>query len=144
MKYSQAKVGRVFVVRLHRDDPIPDSIEALAAAEGVNAGTVLLVGGIASGTIVVGPKDDALPPEPMMQQIRGPHEILAVGMIFQEDGKPALHMHGAFGRDDGTLVGCTRTGVSVYTVVEAVVTELLDCTAQRTFDPRTGWRLLEP
>ena len=144
MKYSQAKLGRVFVARLFQDDFIPDCIEELAQKEKINAATVLLVGGIEEGTIVVGPKDDSLPPEPMTAQINGRHEILAVGMIFPTAGKPVLHMHGAFGRDGNTLVGCTRTGVSTYAVIEAVITELLDCSAQRKLDPETGWDLLEP
>jgi len=144
MKYSQAKLGRVFVARLFQDDRLPDCIEQLAQKEGINAATVMLVGGIEQGTIVVGPKEGTSPPEPTTAEINGPHEILAVGMIFPTAGKPVLHMHAAFGRAQNTLVGCTRTGISTYTVIEAVITELLDCCAQRQLDPRTGWHLLEP
>ena len=144
MKYTQAKLGRVFVVRLYQDDPIPDCIEDLARREGIRAATVQIVGGIESGTIVVGPKQGTSPPEPTTVDIKGRHEILGVGMIFMTDGKPVLHMHAAFGRGQDTLVGCTRTGVKVFAVIEAVITEIVGCTAERRLDPETGWRLLEP
>ncbi|MFH0966004.1 MAG: PPC domain-containing DNA-binding protein [Planctomycetota bacterium] len=144
MRYSKARLGRVFVVRLEQDDPIPDSLEELARREKINAASVLLVGGIESGRIVVGPKARTSPPVPVTRPVAGRHEILAAGFIFPTDGKPVLHMHGAFGRGAKTLVGCTRTGVRVFSVVEAVVTEILDSPARRTHDPHTGWHLLQP
>ena len=144
MRYSQARLGRVFVVRLEHDDPIPDSLEELARREKINAASVLLVGGIESGTIVVGPKGHTSPPVPVTRRVAGRHEILAAGFIFPTDGEPVLHMHGAFGRGSKTLVGCTRTGVRVFAVVEAFVTEILDSPAQRALDPHTGWHLLQP
>ena len=144
MEYSQAKLGRVFVVRLYQDDPIPDCLEELARKENIRAATVTLVGGIEGGTIVVGPKDHRMPPEPMTTEVKGRHEVLGAGLIFMTDGKPVLHMHAAFGRQRNTLVGCTRTGVRAYCVIEAVLTELVDCVAERTLDPGTGWFLLTP
>ena len=143
MEYTQAKLGRVFVVRLYQDDPIPDCIEDLARREGIRAATVQIVGGIESGTIVVGPAEGSSPPEPVTTDVAGRHEVLGVGMIFMTDGKPVLHMHAAFGRGRNALVGCTRTGVKVFAVVEAVITEIVGCTAERRLDPETGWRLLE-
>lgn len=144
MEYTQARLGRVFVARLYQDDRIPDCIEEIARREGIRAATVQIVGGIESGTIVVGPKQGTSPPEPTTADIKGRHEVIGVGMIFMADGKPVLHMHGAFGRGDKTLVGCTRTGVNVFAVVEAVITEIVDCEAERRLDPETGWHLLEP
>lgn len=144
MKYTQAKLGRVFVARLYQDDPIPDCIEELARKEGICAATVQIVGGIESGRIVVGPAQGSSPPEPVTTDVTGRHEVLGVGMIFMTDGKPVLHMHGAFGRGEKALVGCTRTGVKVFAVIEAVITEIVDCTAERRLDSETGWRLLEP
>ena len=144
MDYSQAKLGRVFVVRLYQDEAIPDCLEELARKEGIRAALVTIVGGIEGGRIVVGPKDHRTPPEPMTTEVKGRHEVLGAGFIFMTDGKPVLHLHAAFGRERNTLVGCTRTGVRAYCVIEAVVTELLDCTAERMLDPETGWFLLTP
>jgi len=144
MKYTQAKLGRVFVARLYQDDPIPGCIEEIARKEGIRAATVQIVGGIESGTIVVGPREGTSLPEPTTADIKGRHEILGVGMIFMTDGKPVLHLHGAFGRGEKTLVGCTRTGVKVFAVVEAVITEIVDCAAERKLDAATGWHLLDP
>lgn len=144
MKYAQAKLGRVFVARLYQDDPLPASIEELARKENIHAATVLILGGIESGTIIVGPKEGSSPPDPVTTPVTGRHEVLGIGMIFMTDGKPVLHMHAAFGRGRDTLVGCTRTGVNVFTVVEAVITEIVDCAAQRLLDSESGWHLLEP
>ena len=144
MKYAQAKLGRVFVARLYQDDPIPTSLEEIAQRENIRAATVLIVGGIESGTIVVGPKETSSPPDPVTAPVTGRHEVLGVGMIFMTDGSPVLHLHAAFGRGQETLVGCTRTGVSTFAVVEAVITEIADCAAQRLLDPDTGRHLLEP
>ena len=143
MKYAQAKLGRVFVARLYQDDPIPTSLEEIARRESIRAATVLIVGGIESGTIVVGPKEGSSPPDPVITPVTGRHEVLGVGMIFMTDGNPVLHLHAAFGRGQDTLVGCTRTGVNVFAVVEAVITEITGCAAERTLDSETGWHLLE-
>jgi predicted DNA-binding protein with PD1-like motif len=52
-------------------------------------------------------------------------------------------MHAAFGRKGRTITGCTREGVVVWHIGEAVICELLDTTAVRRIDQGTGFELLE-
>ena len=143
MKVSEGKVGRVFVVRLEDGDRLPDAIEDLAVEKDIRAASVILLGGIRRGTIVVGPETPVVPPKPMTADFQDVHEIAAVGTIFANaDGKPILHLHGALGRDGRTITGCTRTGVEVWLIVEAIITEITDTTAHRVLS--AGLELLEP
>lgn len=131
------------MVRLEDGDRLPDAIEDLAAENNIKAASVILLGGIRRGTIVVGPETPAVPPKPMTESFQDVHEIAAVGTIFaNEQGKPILHLHGALGRDGRTITGCTRTGVQVWLVAEAIITEITDTTAHRVNE--AGLELLEP
>jgi predicted DNA-binding protein with PD1-like motif len=143
MKVSEGKVGRVFVVRLEDGDRLPDAIENLAADKNIRAASVILLGGIRHGTIVVGPETPEVPPKPMTAEFQDVHEIAAVGTIFANaEGKPILHLHAALGRDGRTITGCTRPGVDVWLIAEAIITEITDTTAHRVLS--YGLELLEP
>ena len=143
MKTSEGKVGRVFVVRLEDGDRLPDAIENLAVEKDIRAASIILLGGIGRGTIVVGPETPDVPPKPQTCDFQDVHEIVAVGTIFANaDGKPILHLHGALGRDGRTITGCTRTGVEVWLIAEAIITEIIDTTAHRVLS--AGLELLEP
>ncbi len=143
MKVSQGRVGRVFVVRLDDSDRLPQAIEDLAREKGISAASVILLGGIGKGKVVVGPKTPALPPDPMITELDGVHAIAAVGTIFANaDGQPKLHLHAALGRDGRTITGCTRTGLEVWLVAEAIITEITDTSAKRVLE--AGLELLQP
>ncbi len=147
MRYSEARTGRVFVVRLETGDRLPDAIERLAVEQGIACGFLVVLGGADDGSrIVTGPEDGAaLPPIPMIHRIAGVHEIAGVGTIFPDaQGKPSLHLHAALGRGGAAVAGCTRPGIDIWTVGEAVLVELLGTGARRELDPATGFSLLEP
>ena len=109
----------------------------------IRAASVILLGGIRRGTIVVGPETPEVPPKPQTCDFHDVHEIAAVGTIFANDqGKPTLHLHGSLGRDGRTITGCTRPGVDVWLVAEAIITEITDTTAHRVTE--AGFELLEP
>jgi len=147
MKFSEGKVGRVFVLKLDDGDKIPDVIETFATERGVRQGMCILVGGINSGgRIVAGPeKGDDTPVVPMLFPLPGIHEILAVGTIFpDESGAPGLHMHGALGRGRNTLAGCVRPGIKTWKIGEVVLLEILGTSAVRKKDAKTGFSILEP
>jgi predicted DNA-binding protein with PD1-like motif len=73
------------------------------------------------------------------------HEAAGVGTIFPDDaGRPVLHLHAAFGRDDRAVAGCIRRGVITWIVGEAIVLELAGSTARRTHDDELGFEVLEP
>ena len=146
MKYCEGQTGRVFVLRLEDGDEVPGCIERFALEHGVTAGTVVLVGGIGGGEVVVGPRDSSeSPPEPMRLPIDGAHEVAGIGVIApDEDGKPVLHIHAALGRSGQTMTGCLRYGVSTWLVGEAVIFEIINAPLARVKDKRSGFTLLEP
>lgn len=146
MKATSASTGRVFVLRLEDGDVLHHAIEAFAAREGVTAGVCWFVGGADDGSrLVVGPEDGrAAAIRPMSLTLGGAHEALAVGTLFPDaDGRPVLHMHGAFGRGVEVRAGCVREGVRTWLIGEAVLLELLDCPAARVRDPQSGFTLLQ-
>jgi PAS domain S-box-containing protein len=63
--------------------------------------------------------------------------------IGHESGRPVLHLHAAFGRDDQVTAGCIRTGVKTWVVAEAVIIELTGSAATRRVDAATGFELLD-
>ena len=147
MKYSQAKPGRVFVIRLEDGDIVHEAIESFAREHAVRAATLVIVGGADKGSrLVVGPEDGrAAPIVPMDLMLENVYEVAGVGTLFPDDeGNPVLHMHMACGRNDETITGCVRTGVKVWHVMEAVLFELENSTAVRRPDKATGFKLLEP
>ena len=148
MKYSQARQGRIFVIRLEDGDIVHEEIERLAREEGVSAGFLTILGGADNGSaLVVGPERSrgVSPVAPMRHMLDDAHEIAGTGTIFpDETGRPVLHMHMACGRTEKTVTGCIRDGVRVWQVMEAILVELLDTSAARMPDPATGFKLLKP
>ena len=146
LRYTQAQLGRIFVVRLEHGDSLVDSIEALARTESIQAAAVWLLGGAdASSRIVVGPADGkAMPPMPQIANLPGVCESFGFGTLFANAaGEPTLHLHASFGRGAQAMTGCVRAGVDVWQIGEVVVLELLDCDAGRALDPATGFELLD-
>ena len=146
MKFSEGRMGRVFVLRLEDGDRLPECIEAFAAEKGVAQAFCALVGGVGSGRIVVGPQDGAaMPPVPMLTELAGAHEAAAVGTLFPDEaGRPKLHMHATFGRGETVKTGCIRPGIDIWTIGEFVIIELLGLDLTRKRDAATGFELLAP
>lgn len=144
MKASEGKIGRVFILRLEDGDIIPDVIETFARERNVAVAQVIMVGGIGSGQVVVGPRrSDEIPPEPMLVPLDGAHEVAGVGLIAPDaKGKPVLHIHAALGRAGKTTTGCLRPGVSTWNIGEVALIEILGTGAVRLPDEKTGFELL--
>lgn len=146
MQYTEGSLGRVFVLRLEHQDPMPATLEAFAAEKGVRCGVAVMVGGADDGSrLVVGPEEGtALPVAPMVETLVGVHEVAAVGTLFpDESGKPVLHMHAACGRLQNTITGCIRAGITTWHTLEIVLIELVGAQATRRFSPETGFALLQ-
>ncbi len=146
MNYTEAKLGRIFILRLHQGERLHEIIEKFAAEKHVSSALCFFLGGAEDKSkVVVGPKDGkALPPEPMVTLLRGVHEACGVGTIFaDEQGKPKLHMHASFGRNDAAVTGCVRMGVDVWQIGEVVILELAGSSAKRAKDRDTGFEFLE-
>ena len=147
MQYSQARQGRIFIIRLEEGEILHESIERFAVEQGIKAAFLMVLGGAdGQSRLVVGPEDgQAHPLVPLIHELGNIHEIVGTGTLFpDEDGRPVLHMHAAGGRRDSTITGCVRTGVKVWLVAEVVLIELLESTAVRRFDPESGVHLLVP
>ena len=112
--------------------------------EGTTAAMVAALGGLQSGTLVVGPADGAvMPPQTLLAAITNVHEAAAVGTIFPAaDGTPRLHMHAAMGRAEEARTGCVRPGLDVWKIFEVVIIELTGLDLARAKDPETGFELL--
>lgn len=145
MRYDEGQVGRLFVLRLEEGEKIPEVIENFAREKGVQRAMAILLGGIDDGSrVVVGPEAGrGREIVPLVHTLSGIQEILAVGTLFpDEKGNPVLHMHGAFGREGGASVGCTRPGVTVWLVGEVILLEILGSRAVRTKNVASGLSLL--
>jgi predicted DNA-binding protein with PD1-like motif len=148
MRYSQAKQGRVFVIRLEDGEIIHTQLEKFAAEHGIKAASVTIVGGVDQDScLIVGPEKGRgiSPVIPMSTTLKDVHEATGTGTIFPDDtGKPVLHLHMACGRNEKTITGCIRSGVKVWHVLEVILFELTECAAVRRLDPVTGFKLLAP
>lgn len=143
MQITEAKLGRVFVVRLEEGEKLPDAIEKLAGAKKIRSALVLLLGGAKDGKLVVGPGKRGSRKKVLTQSFGDGHEIFGTGTIFAGVHGPELHLHVAVGRGKNALVGCGRTGLKVNLIIEAVIIELAGIDARRSFDPATGFHLLK-
>lgn len=146
MIYTEGKIGRVFVIRLQDGDVIPACIEKFAAEQKVKVGQGILVGGIAGGEIVVGPRKNLdMPPDPMLLPLDGVHEVVGIGVLApNKNGKPNFHIHAALGRAGKTTTGCLRMGVKTWLVGEVILYEIMGADAARLPDKDTGFELLVP
>lgn len=150
MKYSEARQGRTFIVRLEDGDILHESIEKVAREKGVMSAFVTVLGGADAGSVLIsGPRvgrpKEGEEVEPMEHVLEAPYEVTGTGTIFPDKNEnPVLHMHIACGRKKKTKTGCVRRGVKVWHVMEVVIIELVGTDARRRPDPATGFELLVP
>jgi predicted DNA-binding protein with PD1-like motif len=147
MRYSQAKQGRIYVIRLEDGDIIHEEIEKFARIKSIKAAALIIIGGADKDSrLVVGPEhgrtEIIVPMEHILDNV---NEVVGTGTLFpDEKGEPVLHMHIASGREGGTVTGCVRNGVKTWHILEVVLFELIETGAVRAFDPVTGFDLLNP
>ncbi len=146
MQCCEARLGRIFILRLEEGERLNDSIEGFARQQQLSHGLAFFLGGSGDGSkVVVGPKSGRGEIIPLIHTLRGSQEVLALGTLVPDAaGVPVLHMHAAAGREGRATVGCTRAGVDVWLIGEVVLLEILGAeTAQRQKDPATGFQLLK-
>jgi predicted DNA-binding protein with PD1-like motif len=132
----------VFVARLEDGESVYDVVEEIARKEGIEAASVLAVGGIRKGKVITGPQSTTGKVVPHYEEFDDARELVGVGTVFQSDGKPMLHFHAGIGRRDTALVGCPRAGMSVFLVLEVVIIEFVGLQAERALDEASGLVLL--
>jgi predicted DNA-binding protein with PD1-like motif len=146
MDYTQASLGRIFILRLHHGERLHAVIEKFAKEKQVQSALCFFLGGAEKGSkLVVGPKDgEVMPPEILTTLLLGVHEGVGVGTLFTDEaGVPKLHMHASFGRENAAVTGCVRLGVDVWLIGEVVLLELCGGTARRLRNKENGFELLE-
>jgi predicted DNA-binding protein with PD1-like motif len=139
MEYAKGRIGRVFTVRVdHGDDLILELIK-LAELEKIESAVFMLLGALKEGKLVAGPKENRRPPEPVWTVFNDAREILGIGDIFQEDGRPKIHLHAGTAREDDVKLGCLRGESEVFMVVEVFIFELDGISARRIMDAEQGF-----
>ena len=147
MRYSEAKQGRTFVIRLEDGEILHEAIENFCRDHGITAASLIALGGAdKESLIVVGPENGrAVTIKALVHELDDVHELMGTGTIFPDkEGNPILHMHMAGGREGKAVAGCVRAGIKVWHVMEVILTELTDCNASRLMDKETGFELLNP
>nr|WP_321497384.1 PPC domain-containing DNA-binding protein [uncultured Methanolobus sp.] len=141
MQYTQGSIGRVFTVRLDHGDDILQELEGLAVSENIRSAMFMMLGAVKEANLVVGPKENIVPPDPTWARIYDAHELIGVGNIFlgSETGRPKVHLHSAAGRGESTRTGCLRESSEVFMVVEIFIMEITGISASRIFDPERGF-----
>ena len=143
MQYTQGQLGRVFVARLEDGESVYEVVEEIARREKIEAASVLAIGGMRKGKVVTGPENPTGKVVPHYEDFDDARELVGVGTLFLSEGKPSLHFHAGIGRGDSALVGCPRAGMSVYLVLEVIITELVGLEAKRAYDEGSGLSLLK-
>ena len=147
MKYSQAKQGRIYIIRLEDGDIIHEELEKFANEKAIKAAALTILGGADKDSkLIVGPEHGRTESiTPMEHILNNVHEIVGTGTIFpNEKGESKLHMHIACGRENSTVTGCIRNGVRTWHILEIILFELIETGAIRVLDPTTGFELLNP
>jgi len=146
MQYSEGTIGRIFALKLETGERLPDAVVDFAREHEVRSALVIYVGGAgAASRLVVGPrKDTGDEIIPLVHELGGIQEFVAIGTLFpDEGGQPTLHMHAASGREGTATVGCTRTGVEVWLIGEIIILEIQGVGGIRKKNPKTGFQILD-
>ena len=146
MDFTEAKLGRIFILRLHQDEVLHEVIEKFASEKNVSSALCFFLGGVEDQSkVVVGPKEGkGCTIDPMVTLLRGVHEACGVGTILvNKEGKPKLHMHASFGRNDTVVTGCVRMGVNVWLIGEVVILELTGSNAKRAKNKESSFEVLD-
>jgi len=139
MEYAKGRIGRVFTVRVDHGDDLLLELIKLAEMEKIESAVFMLLGALREGKLVTGPKENRRPPEPVWSGFNDAHEILGIGDIFLENGKPKIHLHAGTGRGDSIKLGCLRGESEVFMVVEVFIFELEGISAIRVMDAEQGF-----
>ena len=142
MKYTQCRLGRVFVVRFDHGEDFLNELTGLIKKEDVRAGIIHFLGALEEAEVVVGPERPVVPPTPMWRGFQDGREVVGLGTIFWKDNEPKVHVHSTIGREEKLLLGCIRKEAKIYLTIEAVILELEGAMVKRQLDEKTKLDLL--
>ena len=138
MDYRKGSIGRLFVVRIDHGEDLLGELTGLAVKEDIKAGYFIMLGAMGGAELVTGPKEKVVPPTPIWHGFDDAREVIGVGNIFRENGKPKIHLHGAVGNSENLTMGCIRKKTEVFMVVEVMIMEI-DIAAERINDEVVGY-----
>jgi len=143
LQYQQGNISRVFVARVEHGEDFLGELKKLAARETIRSAVFFMVGALKSASVVVGPREPVLPPQPMWRDFDNTRELVGTGTIFWDEKEPLPHVHGVFGKGDTVLMGCLRKGTEVYLILEVIIFEITGVNAVRQFSETLGLKALE-
>jgi predicted DNA-binding protein with PD1-like motif len=138
MRYSQARMGRIFVARVDHGEDFLGEMHHILGREGISRALMLLLGALREGSLVTGPEEPVVPPSPHWVEFGGGWEVVGIATVYPGEDGPAIHLHGSLGRGERALTGCLRDRAETYLVMEVVIFELLDFPVTRNRDETTG------
>lgn len=149
MKYSEARQGRTFIIRLDTGDLVVEGLKQLAMEENIRVASIIMLGAVESdvalrtGSAV---KPDGGSTALTAQLNGGPHEVAGCGRIAwgAYSKEPEVHLHLSCGHGDAALTGCVGEGFRAGYTVELFITELVGTDTVFGRDPDQGKPLLIP
>ncbi|MBE0521604.1 MAG: DUF296 domain-containing protein [Candidatus Methanoperedenaceae archaeon] len=138
MDYRKGSIGRLFVVRIDHGEDLLGELTGLAARENIKSGFFIMLGAMGGAELVTGPEEKVVPPIPVWYGFDDAREVVGVGNIFRENGKPKIHLHGALGDSENLALGCIRKKTEVFMVVEVMIIEV-DIAAERIINEAAGY-----
>lgn len=142
MRYTQGKIGRIFLLKFQDDDILLEQLQRFAEKEKIKTAVLVFLGALKKGHLVTGPKKPVIPPEPNWVAFKDGWEVMGTATIFSGASGPQVHIHASMGKKNRVMTGCVRKDSRVFLVVEAVVWELKGVRARKEIDPKTGLNLL--
>jgi predicted DNA-binding protein with PD1-like motif len=136
MKFSEGKIGRVFVVRFDDGEEIPAAIEKFAGEHGIAIGYVNFTGGLTGGEIFAGSElPYARPFAPCKVPINEARFASAIGLIApDEQHAPRVEIGGALGFQDKTLAGSLARNLKTWNGGEAIIYEVIGADLSRAYN----------
>lgn len=141
VEYAQGNPGRIFVVRFDDGEDILAGLTDFIASREIACGIIHLLGALRDASLVTGPKEPVIPPDPNFETIHSGWEIIGVGTVYPSSDGPALHIHAGAGHGREALTGCLRKKAEVFLVIEAVIIEIAGLDIERRMDPASGAHL---
>ena len=143
MQFQEARLGRIFLLKFSDGEDLLQEIAKFAVTQNIKAAWIQFLGALKQGKLVTGPEKPELPPVPVWQEFSRAWEVIGVGNLFWEGDTPRLHVHGALGKGEDTLMGCLRQETEIYLIAEALLMEIVGLNVGRRLDPKLGVSMLE-
>jgi len=64
MDYIEGSIGRVFIARIDHNEDLIKELETLSLSKNIKAAFFILLGAIGEASLVTGPKEKTIPPDP--------------------------------------------------------------------------------